>query len=474
MEILSKFFEFKIVKIVFVLASVVFAELIVLFNPPIKYLIPAGLFGILAIIIGIQDIRIPLYIFIVSIGLGELLETNIFASTFLVIPGLYLSISWLLRVLLTGKSVKFNSYALVFAFLLGIWSTISALQNGNVSSSRPYWFVLILFLLLQNLYSRKEDFIVAGWVILVALLFISLFVFIDRAILIINSGGNISINNLHIASLPFGDKNTVGMYISLGIPIAYFLANIQTSSKKKLLLRLILGFLALGVFAVFSLGVMIGVMGMAFLILVLDWQTLKKNKYFLIIAFVILLLYISGPILERIQGQIELVEEKGILALGTNRVFLWLTSLKVISADPWFGHGVGTGPLTQAAFSYVPHEYWDLIVVKRGNKIIPHNSFLTVAAQIGLPGAFFFSVIRIWNIYVIFRSRVRIAASDLVYRNLLSMYLVILVGGFVQSQGLSAQLDKLLWYMMGSSLALISLYNEPIKQKIEGSKLFAC
>lgn len=447
----------RILKIISYCAAIVIGGLITITGSPIKYILPAGVLGLLAIIIGTHNISIPLYIFIVSLGLGEILQTELLATTFLVIPGVFLGLSWLFRIILSESQIKFDVTGIALTFSLGIWSSISSHMHGSVMSSRPYWFVIILFLLLLNYYHKTDDFISAGWVLLITLSFISLVVFFDRVLLFVNAGGQISIFNLHKAYLPFGDKNTVGMYISFGIPVAYFLANMQSTAWKKTLLRLMLGILALGVFSVFSLGVMIGVLTMAFLIIVFDWQTIKQNRRFLFVALIILLIYVAGPMYDRIQGQLELVLEKGILALGTNRLFLWSTSFKVIQDAPWFGHGVGVKPITNAAYSYVPQEYWDLIVIGRGDYIIPHNSILTVATQIGIPGAILFGLIQVWILFIVFKSKIELVAGNPDLRNLVNMFFIILVGGFVQGQALSAQLDKMTWFIMGSSLALVSL-----------------
>jgi len=205
----------------------------------------------------------------------------------------------------------------------------------------------------------------------------------------------------------------------------------------------------------------------------MDWQTLKENRGFLIVTLIVLLIYVGGPMVDRIQGQIQLVEERGIMALGTTRVFVWFTSLKMIGNAPWFGHGIGVEPLTQATYSFVPQEYWDLVVIKRGNYIIPHNSYLTVAAQIGIPGAILFALLQLWILGLIVKIKVQNVLIDLEHKYLINTFFVILVGSYIQSLAISAQLDKMIWLMMGMSVALCIFVDGVVKPVYNTTKNIA-
>lgn len=124
------------------------------------------------------------------------------------------------------------------------------------------------------------------------------------------------------------------------------------------------------------------------------------------------------------------------------RLALWKEALRIIKDYNFTGCGLNT-------YSVVARNY------KSFNEggIYPHNSYLQMAAEIGLFGLAAF----LWVLFAFFKTGLRYfnQSSDFLVLGLLSGILAFLVHAFFDTHLYSLQLVVLFWYMLGLTIAVI-------------------
>jgi putative inorganic carbon (HCO3(-)) transporter len=263
-------------------------------------------------------------------------------------------------------------------------------------------------------------------------------------------GEFVDMEDLHGGQFLVGGKNIVGMWLTVGIAIAYYLFSYFRGYPRKQFWLAFAGLgMILGVVATLSIGASIGLLTVALGIVWLRPRLMSRLRL-LILALFILILVFSGPLSDRLQSQQLTTFDSN---WGTNRGELWMAGIHTIGDHPLFG--IGTAPARRIAMLNYVESWFIQNWYELGILVVPHNIFLSVGVDIGLPGLFMYLLLL--NSLYLSLLKIRslpIYALDPLIRNLTNILLISLLAFWVQGMGLSVHLDKLMWFFMGAAVAL--------------------
>ncbi len=421
--------------------------------------------GVTLISVSFMHERFPLYLLVIALPFSELLKVDYIPSTLLVIPGSLAVISLLAAIAFRKKKLFFQSPALIFAVLLGIWATIATFSVENISNSRPYWLVIILFWLIPNLVTQKEYLLRIGWLFLLPLGIMGLYIFIFQAISFLSTR-SISAESLHLVRFGTGDKNIVGLWLTLAIPFAYYLYGYYKNEPVKRFLLLVNGGAMLaGALATLSLGVVVGLCAMIVTIIWLQPNVAARLR-FLVLGIILVPLIFNGLIIERLHDQQLLTIDE---AWGSNRGALWVAGARTILDHPIFG--IGLDPAGRIAMLKYVNLWYVQQWYELGILVEPHNFFLSVGLDIGLPGLILYLLLLVFLFFSLLsvRRKLKYSHGSPEIQVITNSLLVALMVGWVQSMALSVHLDKLMWFLMAFAVALIHITND--EQGINDSQI---
>lgn len=422
------------------------------FSMPVFWVLLAVLLAAISLILSVLYERFAFYLLIAMLPLAEMLRVDFIPSTLLILPGGLAVISLLVSVVLRHKRIFIDSPILLLAILLGIWASIATLIVGSVSESRPYWLVIVLLFLVPNMLTQKEHFLRACWLFLLPLGIMGVYVFADRLWFYITSQ-EISMEVLHMVRFATGDKNIVGMWLTLGLPFVYYLFGYYKNEPgKRFWLLLAGGAMFAGALATLSISVVVGLSVMIAMIVWLQPGMMARLRM-LVLGVVIVLLIFSGPISERLQNQ-QLTNFSE--SWGTYRGEIWQAGFRTILDYPIFG--IGLEPARRLAMMNYIDTWFIQQWYARGILVVPHNIFLSVGMEIGLPGlALYLALLSavfflLWNL----QRRLGYRETSLLHV-FVNILLVALATSWVQGVSLSIHLDKFMWLLMGASIVLANI-----------------
>lgn len=156
------------------------------------------------------------------------------------------------------------------------------------------------------------------------------------------------------------------------------------------------------------------------------------------------------------QEEADLAERLDASAQG--RLRIWKAGLRMVKDRPWFGHGYGEFP--RKVGWYGPNRTYDPMVAMRD----PHNTYLGVAAEMGVIALFFFVV----TLLLIFHSCLIVYwhAPDLFMRSIglagVGMVLGVMSANFFGSRLDTTELTAYFWIIS----AIIVQYEKDLKEKL--------
>lgn len=252
-----------------------------------------------------------------------------------------------------------------------------------------------------------------------------------------------------------GDENFFCLAIDMVIPMLVWLARTEPRRWLRSGMRAMAFLSAVAVVGTHSRS---GFLGLCLGGILLAWYGRRKVLAFSGLALAAILLISFGPsaALQRYEG-IPTADKTDASAIG--RLQAWTTGIRMGAAHPWFGVGPRNFELEFANYS-------DYTVRA------PHNGFLALLADAGLPAVAFFSMMILATIVQMFRWRRRIhrlpgcaslAMYCLVVQGALTVYLVPIL--FI-----NMQYYDLLYHLigLGAGLALVAR-----KRFVEGTALAA-
>jgi len=410
----------------------------------------AGLAGLVLLLISASNERFALYLLVASTPLGEFLRVGTISSTLLIIPGGLAVFGLLVSLVLRRHQLRIHFPIFIPALLLGLWTTISSYYNGgSLTEARPYWLVIVLAFLVPALLRSQRDLLRLCWVLVLSLGAAGLYVFLDRIILYIGSNGNTNANVLHNSALEIGGKDTIGLMLSLALPVAFYLLDYYRSQPWKRMWLFVGGATALaGALATLSVGTFIGLC--AFIVLTIWMQDKVMNRIrYIVLGAVILVMALASPLAERLQTATSVSMNDA--SWGTWRMTVWESSLRVFSEHPFWGLGPDQERVGEAVIAYVDPTLQASLFNHNNFSIVPHNFLLSIAVENGVLGLLLYLAMLFTCFYILWSSIRKLKNNQdafflYIFGKILFIGLAIVL---VQAMGLSAHLDKSIWLLFG-------------------------
>jgi O-antigen ligase len=410
---------------------------------------------------------LPFYLLVIILPLETVLAVEGLSTSLLIVPG-GLAVFALLQQLALGRlELVFERRTVLLALLLGMLATMSAMHAGGLTAvltqARRYWLVIILFFLSQNLLREKRHLVEFAWLMTISLGLLGAYVFLDQARSYLDVSSSLDLAQLHENVLDVGA--TSGIEVTKAIPFAFFLLLSETKRRpaRRYVLGLCLVLSALGALATLSINGFFG-LGITMILMLLAVKNRAQRVRLTLLGVALIGVALASPLGERLSDQRLALAEKDPIYWGTNRGLTWYTGVQAIRQKPWLGHGPGSEGVTQASLPYVPLDMLKRMVDSGQMTFVPHNIFLSVGAELGIPGLVVYLallaavIIPMWR--VVRRPGAPLEDTKTLYYIGQAMLIAILAL-LAQGLALSVHLDKYLWLLLGAGVAFTRIYGSP-------------
>jgi len=247
----------------------------------------------------------------------------------------------------------------------------------------------------------------------------------------------------------FKDINYFALSIVIALPFAYYLYKIVKQFYLKIFLASAMLIYCAALMFTLSRGAVVGV---AALLLASQAVSKKKMKALIVLSIIVVLgFYFAPDSLKKRFEETKMAGEEGAIgaeASTTHRWHLFLAGVNMIKAHPI--SGVGIGNFKPLSVQYEP---------RLGQTFIAHNTYLSIAAEMGLPALFFFLGIIFYTYRTLWRLR-RTLADDPEWALLPNVLIVSLFGFVVTALFLTAENTKLFWLLVFFTIALDRIVKE--------------
>jgi len=451
------------------LAALVIGAGVALFEG-ISHLFLFGALSVVAIsLLALRYELLPFYLLIAILPLETVLAVEGLSTSLLIVPG-GLAVFALLQQLALGRTeLVFQRRAFVLALLLGMLATMSAMHAGGLTAvltqARRYWLVIILFFLSQNLLREKQHLVELGWLMAITLGLLGAYVFLEQAQNYLNVNSPLDVAQLHENVLDVGTKaGTAAMQLTKATPFAFFLVLSETKRRpsRRFVLGLCLVLSVLGALATLSINGLFA-LGITVMLIFLSVKDRAQRTRLALLGVVLIGVALVSPLGERLGDQRLALAEKDPIYWGTNRGLTWYTGLHAIGQEPWLGHGPGPEGVTAASLPHVPLDMLKRMIASGEMTFIPHNIFLSVGAELGIPGLVTFLallavvVMPMWR--AVHHPRASLEGTKALYMG--QAILVAIVALLAQGLALSLHLDKYLWLLLGAGVAFTRICGSP-------------
>ncbi len=241
-----------------------------------------------------------------------------------------------------------------------------------------------------------------------------------------------------------GDPNYYSVSALLCLPLAFYLLRTDQPRWERWFCLGSIGVTLFGLTLAASRGALIG-LAVASLLIVARSQQLGRNFLILFVVLIPLMTFAPSSPLSRLLSPDRSDQES-----TDRRIALLETGLRMVQAHPLTGIGAGNFKPLSRNFGH--------LVEDPG---VAHNTYIEVAAELGIPGLMLFGAILFSAFQTL--ARVRRAARDsgpaLIY-HVSEAIQVGLTGGLVAIFFLSAEYQKLLWLMVFLTMCLPAIAAE--------------
>lgn len=295
----------------------------------------------------------------------RLLSTKNRPGTFARVPGEWFIAAFLAFAVIStcaSKSIYFSlNQFIFFATCLGAYLLSSSVSDDKRVAAAAMWLLLLSSLAVSSLGIRNYALDAGGG--------------INFWRSLLGSGQHSRLFGAFINPSFFAGYLVLALPVSLGI----YLVTRRTALVVLAGLAFVVDMLALMLTgAKFGIIAAVASLGLFFLLAIVT-KALRRARFIRLLALCAvltpLLVLFSAPVKSRIQA----AESGGAQVHSTVfRVYTWQATMNMIAAQPWFGAGPGTYPITYPKYTIA------------GPTRHAHNSYLQVAAECGIPAAVVF------------------------------------------------------------------------------------
>jgi len=340
---------------------------------------------------------------------------------------------WLLRIIVSKKRdlVKAPQNYLMIAFILVMAISMRTYVTGIVDVLTGDFFkIIIIYFLLINLVNTEKRLYITIWIIILSTLWLSIHsILLSRGIVIgdieLSQGTRVTSSGI------FGDPNDLAQAIVVAVPFVFNLLFHERFMLKKIALAVIGATMLFAFLLTGSRGGFIGLSVVVFL-LIRKKAGIIVGAVLSVAALLGLLVFAPGYMVQRLETASPYDDT------GAARIEIWYEGWQMFMSNPILGVGM--------------HNFAE----NESTGHVAHNSFVHVAAELGLPGLF------IWMglLYFSFRSlnearkqySVEVIASK---AHVLSDSLIVSMVGFLTTSFfLSRQYEYLPYILIALSIVV--------------------
>lgn len=316
-----------------------------------------------------------------------------------------------------GKFFKSNIMLLPLGLML-MWAFISLFQSPDFEKSlygsgyinEGFFTVLEYAVVFLSAYAVKDELkfskVAVAWTFAILA---SIICFIMWGALMVNY----SFGTSKMVGV-FNNSNHYGYFLAMSTTIIFALLVYSDKDWKTALLSVMLALNVHNLLYCNTLGAHLAVIGGVVFIICSGFMTKKIRVMNLVIAMfvsaIVTLIDEVGGVTTMWKQYYSLFEDIGILAdsaaggasdpniTGSGRYTLWTRTIKVIKQVPWFGKGMDL---------YYYNNIYD-------NRLdVPHNEYLAIASNIGIPGLLLYLTTIIWWFAKAVRQKNTLSVTDL-------------------------------------------------------------
>jgi O-antigen ligase len=266
-----------------------------------------------------------------------------------------------------------------------------------------------------------------------------------------------------------GDPNFFATYQVVALPLVLVLTTMVKSGVRRVALYVVMLVIVASVLTSLSRGGVLTLVAVLLMVAAIPARRLYGSPGQKILFLVVIiaaggfaLATTAKDLVPRIKTVLVNNQEATSTGRGSGRVDLWLAARTAFVAHPYTGIGYGAFP-SQSNQLLLQTPGVNLEVNQIGNiGHEAHNAYLGSAAELGIPGvAFFVGVLA--SLFATLGRTARAArrAGDEMVARLAAALIVSLVAFAISSIFLSTETSRVLWIMLGMSLALPRLLARP-------------
>ncbi len=276
------------------------------------------------------------------------------------ILALFTLATWLLNILVYRKKtfVKAPQNLLLVFFLAALMASHRGYVHGVLDAFSEFSKIVIIYFLLVNLIANERRLKTASWILILCTTYLAVQgILLSRGIAV----GNISLYQDRVVSTGiFGDPNDLAMSLIVGLPFVFYLFFFERFVLKKMILVASGSLILYCILLTGSRGGMLGLAVVVYLLL--------RRKTGTIVGIVLALVCLFGLLFIAPSSSMERFTEASLTEeTGHSRIEHWYHGWQMFLSNPITGVGMGNYP-----------EY--------ANGFVAHNSFVHVAAEIGIVG----------------------------------------------------------------------------------------
>jgi O-antigen ligase len=268
-----------------------------------------------------------------------------------------------------------------------------------------------------------------------------------------------------------GDPDFFAAMQLVTVPLALVMASETKNARVRLALYAAVLTILASVFTSLSRGGFLAVAVLGLLFLVSRPERLFRSRHEKAIALLVVVLgmvaFFSRPyVREEVVSRAETIYAPKTKddASGSGRTNLWKAAAKTAGEHPLTGIGFGGfGSISQELLFQTPGVDLDVQQIREeGDYFVAHNTYLGTAAELGLPGLLLYLGLIFATGFTLRRTAERAAAAGAPFIGRVAHALVLGLASWVlTSFFLSGETARMLWIIIGLSLALPRLVPDP-------------